>query len=457
MSDTSKRSNSRKTRSTSAATGPRRKTARAAAAPKSTPKRRPKVSAEPSPTESESIEETAKKAAAAREPAADETGPPQGDGEDAPPQSASESPSATAPGRAARSPATLVLWTVVSLAVLIGIVYATAPIWSPRLGAHLPAGLRDPFQDPRMVGFGERVQNLEAQASSVNAAGNAIRDLEDERNRFSGELKAMMERVDAVEQALASVRKMVEATAAPNEAANAEAALRQLSERLARLETDGDGSGIDLDKLTTENARLSAAVTAISNRVGGVEEADRRPSSTAPSGRAAVVAVGQLREALRGSGPYVESLEAVKAMAGNDPGMAKAIAALEPDATTGIASLAALRADFEDTASRVIGAGSPDAGNGLFNRTLARLASLVRLRRTDGAVGDGASALVARAEESLAGGDLDAAVATLESLNGTAAEAARSWLDQARRRLAAERALVTLHILAISRLGSSGG
>ncbi len=443
MSDTSKPSPRRKT---PAAAAPRRKTARPAAAPKTTAKSRPKRKTAPSATEAPSTTETAEGGVSENR-----------DGTEAPPQAAGDAASASRPARTARIQASLVLWTVVSVAVLIGIIYATAPIWSPRLGAHLPAALRDPFQDPRMVGLGDRVQNLEGQAKSANVAGDAIRDLEDERSRFSGELKTMMERVDAVEQALASVRKMVEATAAPNESADAEIALRQLSERLARLEVEGDGSDVDIDKLAAENARLSAAVAAISKRVGTVEEADRLPSSTASSGRAAVVAVGQLRESLRGSGPFVESLEAVKAMAGNDPGMAEAIAALEPHAAAGITTLAALRADFEDTASRIIGADSKDAGDGLFDRTLDRLSSLVRLRRTESRVGDESSALVARAEAGLAGGDLVAAVNTLEGLDGAAAEAARPWLDRARRRLAAERALVTLHVLAIARVGSAGG
>jgi hypothetical protein len=446
MSDTSKPSPRRKT---PAATAPRRKTASSAAAPNTTAKSRPKKKTAPSSTESPSTTETAK--------TAEDGGAENRGGTEAPPEAAGNAASVPRPARTARSQAGLVLWTVVSVAVLIGIIYATAPIWSPGLSAHLPAALRDPFQDPRMVGLDDRVQNLETQAKSVDAAGEAIRDLEDERSRFSGELKTMMERVGAVEEALASVRKMVEATSAPNESADAEIALRQLSERLARLEADGDGSSVDVDKLAAENARLSAAVAAISSRVGTVEEADRLPSSTASSGRAAVVAVGQLRESLRGSGPFVESLEAVKAMAGNDPGMAKAIAALEPHAVAGIATLAALRADFEDTASRIVGADSKHAGDSLFDRTLDRLSSLVRLRRTESGAGDGSSAVVARAEASLAGGDLVATVTTLESLDGAAAEAARPWLDRARHRLVAERALVTLHVLAIARVGSAGG
>jgi hypothetical protein len=52
---------------------------------------------------------------------------------------------------------------------------------------------------------------------------------------------------------------------------------------------------------------------------------------------------------------------------------------------------------------------------------------------------------VARAEAALDRGDLAAAVAELEALDGAAADTAAPWLAKARPRLAAEAALHTLH------------
>jgi hypothetical protein len=451
MSDISKRSKRRKTGST-----PRSKTA-AAATPKT--KSRPKETASVEGPVVEKVDETPAVESAPAAPAKNESSASESEktaDNSSPSETAPASPKAPSqpPTRRGLSPSGVALWSAMSVAILVGTVYATAPFWLPRLEPHLPAGLRDPFQDPRMAGLGDRVRDLEARTKGVDSTGNAIRDLEDERNRFSGELKSMMDRVNSIETALSSVRRMVAATAAPNESANAEEALRELSERLARLEQIG--GVVDIDKLATDNTRISAAVAAITKRVGAVEEADRNASSTASSGRAVVVAVGQLREALRRSGPYVDSLDAVKALAGEDKDMAKATAILEPAAAKGIATLTALRADFDDTASRVIEADAPESEDGLIQRTINRLSSLVRLRRTRDATGDGPAALVARTEASLTGGDLDAAVSTMAGLTGASAAAAKPWLDRARARLAAERALVTLHVLAMSRVGPAG-
>jgi hypothetical protein len=68
--------------------------------------------------------------------------------------------------------------------------------------------------------------------------------------------------------------------------------------------------------------------------------------------------------------------------------------------------------------------------------------SLVTVRPVGADVeGDSAAARVARAEAALDRGDVGAAVAELEALDGPAAAAAAPWLAEVRPRLAAETAL----------------
>lgn len=358
-------------------------------------------------------------------------------------------PVASAAAAPRRGSTATAVWVIVLLAVALGVVYATTPIWSPRLASYLPAALRDPFADPHMVGLGDRVRTLEDQAHAGDSAGDAIHDLEQERTRFSGELKTLIERVASVEAALADVRKMVEATSAPAEAADAEESLRRLSERLARLEEMGAGGD---DRLAARDSELAASLAGIAARVRAVEHTGRRPSEEAPKGRAMVLAVGQLRQALHTSGPFAASLEGLKAVTGDDVDLAKAIAVLAPDAARGIPSLTALRVRFEAAAGRIVRAARRDMDGGWVERTLDRLATLVTWRST-GADSEGADAAVAEAEKYLAAGELTAAMGALKGLDGPAAAAAAPWLAQARRRLAAERALASLHVLAVSLLG----
>jgi hypothetical protein len=95
---------------------------------------------------------------------------------------------------------------------------------------------------------------------------------------------------------------------------------------------------------------------------------------------------------------------------------------------------------------------SPDAP--WTDRVLGRLSQVVSLRRVGAEVaGEDATARAARAEANA--DDLEAAVAVLEGLEGAPAEAAASWLAQARARLAAEAALAELREAALEKLATA--
>ncbi|MCZ6465835.1 MAG: mitofilin family membrane protein, partial [Alphaproteobacteria bacterium] len=366
---------------------------------------------------------------------------------------AAETAGAAAPGEtaaagdrtAAAEPATKgsgiapFLWTVLALAVLGGAAAATWPLWSPYITAGLSSTGEDPFRDPRVTGLAGRGAALEETTEGAGGAGGAVEDLEQERARSRQELKALMERMETLEQALRSVKKMGEATAPPAESADRDEYLRQLSERLGRLEND-DGT---LERLFERIARLeqrggatgegvqpaaraeelSAAVAAISKRVGALERTDTMAAGAAIGAQAAVLAVGQLREALRGTAPFAAELQAVGAVTADNPAMTEAIAALEPYVASGIPTLATLRRDFDRLAGEIARAARALDGDGWFEWTVNRLMSLVTVRRTTDSGGpdsadDSVDAVVARAETSLVAGDLMAAVEELEGLAG---------------------------------------
>ena len=72
------------------------------------------------------------------------------------------------------------------------------------------------------------------------------------------------------------------------------------------------------------------------------------------------------------------------------------------------------------------------------------------------AVGDGPLARLARAEARLAEFKLSDAVAELDGLSGAPREAAAVWLDQAKARLAADRAIEALQSLALGQFAAPG-
>ena len=387
-----------------------------------------------------------------------------------------EAPAATASPPRRRSggaaPRAFLLW-VVGVAFVGGAVYATEPIWFPVLGSYLSRAVEDPVQGSRTTGLGDRVGALEDLAKARADSGDVIADLERERNRSSQRLAELIEQVDGLEMALDSVKKMI-ATTLPAVPEDASESLRRFTERLQRLEGTGDALGevakrvsrletdaaaadagsVDLKELEVRNRELGAAVNRLARRLSALSAPDGARDRAARAAPAVVLAVGQLRAALRTAGPFAKELAAVAAVAGKDPDAAPAISELRPHASTGIATLESLRRRFDATAGEIVLASLGLEGAGWWERAGRRLASLVRVRRTAAtAGGKSADAVVARAEALLEAGDLIAATEVLGALEGNAA--ADAWLRDARARLAAERAIAKLHIFAISLLEPS--
>ena len=377
-----------------------------------------------------------------------------------------------APVPPAKPPSTIpaVLWTVALIAVAVGAAYATRPFWFPQLVDSLRAAV----EDPRVVGIDGRLKALEGMALTRAEAGAAIQDLEAERARFTERLKVLIERIDALENTSQSIRKMVSATVPPVDAQRAEKALRELSRRLTDLERGGQ----EIDPLSQRVARLEEGEATVAKRQAELRQLEGRgeqlkglvaglgarldtlektTGAGVAEGRAetVVLAVGQLREALKSSAPFVNELQALRAVAGDGLAVADAFDLLRPHAETGIATLQELRARFDKVASDIARASMKLEGEGWMARAVNRLAALVTIRRTaDAAALDGVEGAVARAEASLGRGDLEASIAEVGALDGAAAEMAAPWLAAARARLAAEQAMAKLHVHAISLLES---
>jgi hypothetical protein len=371
----------------------------------------------------------------------------------------------------AKPPSTIpaVLWTVALMAVAVGAIYATRPFWFP----YFAESLRMAVEDPRVVGIDGRLKALEDLARTRAEAGGAIKDMEAERARFTERLKVLMDRMNALENTSQSIRKMVSATVPPADAQHAEEALRELSRRLSDLERGGreleplarrvvrleEGEATvakreaELRELEGRSERLKGLVDGLGARLDNLE---KTTGAGVAEGRAetVVLAVGQLREALKSSAPFVNELQALRAVAVDGLGVADALQLLRPHAGKGIPTLEELRARFERVASDIARASMKLEGEGWMARVVNRLMALVTIRRAaDEADLDGAEGAVARAETSLKRGDLETSIAEVGTLDGAAAETAAPWLAAARARLAAEQAMAKLHVHAISLLG----
>jgi hypothetical protein len=210
----------------------------------------------------------------------------------------------------------------------------------------------------------------------------------------------------------------------------------------------------EVQRLIDENAGLRNQLAILTDRF---EQADAT---------AFMLAVGRLGAALSEGRPYAAELDTLNKLAGTDPQLASAAPALDvlaPHAATGAPSKIRLVARFPDVARAIVQAAQQDgasgavdaAAGGWFDRLIGRFTDLVTVRPVGADVeGDGPAARVARAEAHLQTGDLESAVVELEMLSGAPAEAAASWLAEAKARLAVEPAFRTLDQIALERLGT---
>jgi hypothetical protein len=226
------------------------------------------------------------------------------------------------------------------------------------------------------------------------------------------------------------------------------AVLQTLGQRIAALEAK---PGPDLTPLQNQLTSLAASVADLTQKIGTLDKA----AQTAPSdGTALALLLLQIREAVEAGRPFDGEYQALITISRSHPDIAAAATPLAEPATSGVASRAVLAARLHQLAPQIVAA-APPAKSSWRSQIVARLRSLVTIRRIDGAGQSPAEAAVGNAERALAGGDLKAAIDALSGLGGVNLAAAQPWLGMARQRLAVETALRQIETLITAELGGA--
>ncbi len=238
----------------------------------------------------------------------------------------------------------------------------------------------------------------------------------------------------------------------------------QVQEELARFEdklatVDVEGFSTRLTALEENIGRLSTEVRALENaqlpadlpeRVGqlaqgvnaaaeqinslslkltAVEEALARPDPTAEA--ALGIAIANLTRAIDAGLPFVSELNAIAALAPEDP----AVAALREVASTRVLTFAALKTQFSDLIDPLLVADRQAGRETFWERFVGNVLSIVTVRRVGDVEGDSTEALVARIEAHLQREDLDAAVREARKFTGAPGELIAPWIAQAEARV----------------------
>lgn len=291
--------------------------------------------------------------------------------------------------------------------------------------------------------------------SAVETAGAEIRsslgaEIED--------LRARLGEIDGAEtrQRLARLEDAAEARAAEVESlksqfAGADATADLTDEAVARIDT-----------WQAEVEGLRAALSSQSDRVSGLaaridevaSEADRQietaqarvaeietEAATRLTAATAQSESAQLSAALASGEPFADALSTLSA----DPTI-EVPESLASAADQGVSTLLQLKESFPDAAHAAIRASiMASAGEGLLGRSNAYLRAQVASRSLTPQEGPSPDAILSRMEDDLRRDDLAGALTEADGLPSEAAAAMSGWLDEARRRLAAEQGLDALN------------
>ncbi len=311
--------------------------------------------------------------------------------------------------------------------------YASWPYWSTAVAPYLPGGQAE-----------FKVQPL----ATPTAAEISSEQLAAERRQLRQSLDRLMARMETIEKAVGEVNKLAQATTPPSEKLADDSTLNDLTGRLNALEENNVAMKTLLNRIDRMEENAAEQTEAQAKTSASVDTAP-------PDAARLVLAVEKLRQALATNDPFNEVLVALKALAGDNPDINAAAVLLAKNASSGIPTPLDLKQRFTALAGKIVHESRIKAKPGWLDRVSNRLSSLATWRRIDGKSKDAPiDAMVAAAESRLKAGDLKAAVTALEglSVNDKAVAVASPWLVAAKARLAADRAVATLQIHAISQL-----
>lgn len=255
--------------------------------------------------------------------------------------------------------------------------------------------------------------------------------------------------IDDLAARLASVESKTARPAAPDPAATArvealEKSVAGLRSDLAGLRTQSEKLASDVNAVRSapQNAASAPDLSAINDRIAGLERAARAQGSAIAQENAKpaddvalrrIVAAALLDVLVRIGDPYPAALTAAKSLAPNPD----TLKPLDGFATSGVPSPAVLSRELLALVPKL----SPPpvestSGSGLVDRLRADASKLVRIERTD-AIGNDPGNVVARVTAAALRNDYKEARRELLTLPASDRAAAQAWLEKADARDAA--------------------
>jgi len=262
-----------------------------------------------------------------------------------------------------------------------------------------------------------RLDTLEA--GLANAAANAGGD--------GGDPAAMTELQDRIAGLESKIAEL-------GNAGTTAAADPEIAAMMNEINAAQSGFQASMSELQSRTDTLSSKISDLETGQQSLAEQLDAPSRQIDLARA--IGAAGLKSAIDRGGSFTTELEAFASVAPEDP----AVPELRDLAARGVPSRADLVAGFSDAASKAITAADPgDPEAGLVDRLMSSAMSVVKVRKVGDVQGDTAEAIVARAEDRLLNGNIEAALTEWNTLPEASLAATADYGDALAARARAEK------------------
>ncbi|WP_417687807.1 COG4223 family protein [Roseibium sp.] len=275
----------------------------------------------------------------------------------------------------------------------------------------------------------EGLASLEQRVAAAEDALGKAQGLENTFGALSSEVSEFATRLENVE-ATAKAAQTAVSTSDVSLKTLADSQARA-SETLASLSADirsaTEMQSSDLAKVREQLETLSARLAAVEATMG---------DATAREVAARALSVSALKSAVDSGRPYETELAAVRAGLPKDTDLS----ALEAHATTGVAPVSVLIAEFPAKARAMFAEFTqPERTGDMLESLLAGAKSIIAVRGPGDDSGDGPEAVLRRAENAVGRGDLAAALEAFDKLPEDAKAVGADWAERARARVEIDR------------------
>ena len=190
--------------------------------------------------------------------------------------------------------------------------------------------------------------------------------------------------------------------------------------------------------ITAQNEEADAQTRDLTARLQKIENEEILP---ARQRAASVLALRELEAGIMSGAPFEAALSRFENAAPNMP----SVAALRAYAVSGVATNAALKADFSVAARAALAASRKENATGFLSTLKAQAVSLFSVRPAEPKPGNSIGAIMSRAEYAVESNDFGTALRELEAMPPAGREAMADWMQNAAAHIAVASMIETLN------------